>query len=179
MVQALVDFWFSETASQYWFKSTEAFDQQLRDDYAGLWQQAKDGELDNWKAQPMGCLALVILLDQLPLNMFRGTAKSFSTEAQSRDVAAFAVDHGFDVDMATKQKAFLYMPFMHSEDLDDQARSLELFDQPGLESNFRFAKHHYGIVDQFGRFPHRNQVLGRDSSAAEDEYLSSDQAFKG
>ena len=179
MYQALVDFWFSETASQYWFKSTEAFDRQLRDDYAGLWQQAKDGQLDSWEAQPMGCLALVILLDQLPLNMFRGTAKSFSTEAQSRQVAALAIDRGFDVDMDSKQKGFLYMPFMHSEDLQDQERSVDLFEQPGLEDNYRFAKHHYGIVERFGRFPHRNEILGRESSGAEIEYLNSKQGFKG
>ena len=179
MYQALVDFWFSETASQYWFKSTEAFDQQLRDDYAELWQQAKDGELDSWKAQPMGCLALVILLDQLPLNMFRGTASSFSTESQSREVAALAIDRGFDVDMASKHKAFLYMPFMHSEDMQDQDRSVALFNQPGLEDNYRFAQHHYGIVERFGRFPHRNEILGRENSDVEIEYLNSKQGFKG
>jgi len=179
MYQALVDFWFSEAASQYWFKSTEAFDAQLRDDYAELWQQAKDGQLDSWKAQPMGCLALVILLDQLPLNMFRGTAKSFSTEAQSRQVAALAIDQGFDVDMDLKHKSFLYMPFMHSEDMQDQQRSVDLFNQPGLEDNYRFAKHHYGIVERFGRFPHRNDILGRKSSDAEIEYLNSKEGFKG
>ena len=179
MYQALVDFWFSETASQYWFKSTEAFDQQLRDDYAELWQQAKDGQLDSWKAQPMGCLALVILLDQLPLNMFRGTAKSFSTEAQSREVAAMAIDQGFDVDMDSKHKGFLYMPFMHSEEMLDQERSVDLFNQPGLEDNYRFAKHHYGIVERFGRFPHRNEILGRENSNTEIAYLNSKQGFKG
>jgi len=179
MYQTLVDFWFSEKASQYWFNSTEAFDQQLRDDYAALWQQARDGELDSWKTQPMGCLALVILLDQLPLNMFRGAANSFSTEAQSREVAALAIDQGFDVDMDPKHKSFLYMPFMHSEDLQDQERSVNLFNQPGLEGNYRFAKHHRGIVEQFGRFPHRNEILGRESSDAEIEYLSSKQGFKG
>lgn len=179
MYQALVDFWFSETANPYWFKSTEAFDQQLRDDYAELWQQAKDGELDDWKAQAMGCLALVILLDQLPLNMFRGTAKSFSTEAQSREVAALAIERGFDTDMALKQKAFLYMPFMHGEDMQDQDRSVVLFNQPGLEDNYRFAQHHHGIVERFGRFPHRNEILGRESNDAEIEYLNSKQGFKG
>jgi uncharacterized protein (DUF924 family) len=179
MYQALVDFWFSETASGYWFKSTEEFDQQLRDDYAKLWQQAKDGELDSWKAQPMGCLALVILLDQLPLNMFRGTANSFSTEAQSREVAALAIDQGFDVDMDSKHKAFLYMPFMHSEDMQDQDSSVALFNQPGLEDNYRFAQHHYGIVERFGHFPHRNKFLGRENSDAEIEYLNSKQGFKG
>jgi len=179
MYQTLVDFWFSAETSQYWFKSTEAFDQQLRDDYTELWQQARDGKLDDWKTQPMGCLALVILLDQFPLNMFRGEAKSFSTEASSREIAAFAIEQGFDVEMESKHKAFLYMPFMHSEDLQDQARALALFDQPGLENNHRFAKHHYGIVEKFGRFPHRNEILGRESSPAEIDYLNSKEAFTG
>ena len=179
MYQSLIDFWFSKEASSYWFNSTEAFDQRLRDDYAALWQQARDGELEDWKEHASGCLALVILLDQLPLNMFRGAAKSFSTEAQSREVAALALERGFDVDMDAEHKAFLYMPFMHSENLDDQAKALELFNQPGLESNYRFAKHHYGIVEQFGRFPHRNVILGRENTAAETEYLNSKQAFKG
>lgn len=179
MYQSLIDFWFSEETSQRWFKSTPAFDQGLRDDYADLWLQAKNAELDDWLEQPQGCLALVILLDQLPLNMFRGEPRSFETEEQSRRVARLAIDQGFDLDMPVNQKSFLYMPFMHSENLDDQKKSLKLFDQPGLEESFRFAKHHYQIVEQFGRFPHRNEILGRKSAAAEIKYLNSKQAFKG
>ncbi len=90
-----------------------------------------------------------------------------------------AIERQFDLEMPARQKSFLYMPFMHSENLDDQQRSLKLFDQPGLEDNFRFARHHCAIVEQFGRFPHRNEMLGRESSAAEIEYLNSNQAFKG
>ncbi len=179
MYHDLIDFWFSEEVSPYWFNAPLSFDQHLLETYSELWQQGKNGELDHWCEHASGSLALVILLDQFPLNMFRGTADSFSTEAQSRTVADLAIERQFDLEMPARQKSFLYMPFMHSENLDDQQRSLKLFDQPGLEDNFRFARHHYAIVEQFGRFPHRNEMLGRESSAAEIEYLNSNQAFKG
>ena len=111
--------------------------------------------------------------------MFRGKAESYSTEARAREVARVAIEQGFDRDLDTEGKAFLYLPFMHSESLQDQELALELFDQPGLESSLRFARHHHDIVERFGRFPHRNAALGRPSSDAEIEYLNSEQAFKG
>lgn len=179
MQQEILDFWFSDQVRKLWFSSTEEFDALLRERYLSLWQQACRGELEHWMESPGGCLALVILLDQFPLNMFRGEARSYSSEAQSRDVARYAIQHNFDRDLDPRQRAFLYMPFMHSEELADQKRALELFAQPGLEDNLRFARHHHDIVERFGRFPHRNQALGRDSSAAEIEYLSSKEAFTG
>jgi len=179
MYQGLIDFWFSDEVKKYWFKSTKAFDKQLVDSYADTWEQAKKGALDDWQRTAVGSLALVIVLDQFPLNMFRGTTKSFSTEALSRTVARGAIEKDFDKELPTHQKSFMYMPFMHSEDLDDQASGVEYFNQPGLEDNFRFAKHHFGIIERFGRFPHRNEVLGRKSSEAEIIYLNSKQGFKG
>jgi uncharacterized protein (DUF924 family) len=179
MYKALVDFWFSEEASKHWFNSTEEFDQQLLAEYGACWQQAKQGGLDQWRETAIGSLALVILLDQIPLNIFRGKSDSFSTEAQSIEVARAAIDRGFDTELTTPQRSFLYMPFMHSENLEDQALALELFDQPGLEGNLRFSRHHYDIVERFGRFPHRNDILGRESSQIETKYLNSKQAFKG
>ena len=179
MYQDLINFWFSDQASQYWFNSTEVFDQQLIDSYADTWRQAKQGELDDWQHTATGNLALVIVLDQFPLSMFRGTAESFSTEAQSRAVARSAIEKAYDQELEAHQKSFLYMPFMHSEDLNHQALSVELFSQPGLDNNLRFAKHHYEIVERFGRFPHRNKILGRESSEAEIEYLNSKQGFQG
>ena len=179
MPQDIVEFWFSEEVRKLWFNSTAEFDQQLRDRYLSTWEQAGRGELDDWMATAEGCLALVILLDQFPLNMFRGDGICFSTEARSRDVARHAIDRGFDKSLPMEQRAFLYMPFMHSEDLADQTYALELFDQPGLEGNLRFAHHHYGIVEKFGRFPHRNDMLGRESTPAEIEYLNSKEAFTG
>ncbi|MFT4608097.1 MAG: hypothetical protein ACI8ZV_001786 [Chitinophagales bacterium] len=179
MYKVLVDFWFSEESSRYWFNSTREFDQQLLAEYGTYWQQAKQGGLDHWRESALGSLALVILLDQIPLNIFRGKLDSFSTEAQSIEVARAAIDNGFDAELTAQQKSFLYMPFMHSENLQDQALALELFDQPGLEGNLKFSKHHYGIVERFGRFPHRNEILGRVSSQAETEYLNSKEAFTG
>ena len=179
MYRELLGFWFSDEVSQFWFHSTPEFDQQLRGKYSELWQQAVNGELDSWLDHAEGCVAMVILLDQFPLNMFRGTAESFSSEQQSRDVARHAIENKFDTGLAARQKSFLYMPFMHSENLDDQSLSLQLFDQPGLEENLRFARHHYGIVERFGRFPHRNEILGRQNTEAEVEYLNSKEAFKG
>ena len=179
MAQEILDFWFSDEVRKLWFNSTPEFDASLRERFLPLWQQASRGELDHWHENAAGCLALVILLDQFPLNMFRADAQSFATEAQSREVAQLAIDQGLDEGLEVKQRAFLYMPFMHSESLADQQRALELFDQPGLDDNLRFARHHHEIIEKFGRFPHRNEALGRDSSAAEIEYLNSKQAFTG
>ena len=179
MEQDIIDFWFAEDTRELWFNSTPEFDARLRETYLDTWEQARRGELDHWRDSAAGCLALVIVLDQFPLNMFRGRAESFATEAQSRDVAGHAISQGFDRDMPPEHKAFLYMPYMHSEQIEDQQLALELFDQPGLESNLRFAHHHHDIVARFGRFPHRNAALGRDSTAAEIEYLNSKQAFTG
>jgi uncharacterized protein (DUF924 family) len=179
MYQNLIEFWFSEEASKHWFNSTKAFDQTLSEAYEDTWVEAKQGKLDHWQQSATGSLALVIVLDQFPLNMFRGQVKSFSTESQSRDVARVAIDKGFDQELPASQVSFLYMPFMHSEDLDDQALGVELFNKPGLESNYRFARHHYSIVERFGRFPHRNKVFGRESSDAEIEYLDSREGFQG
>jgi uncharacterized protein (DUF924 family) len=179
MAQEILDFWFSDEVRKLWFNSTEQFDRLLCERYLATWEQASRGEFNDWQHSAEGCLALAIILDQFPLNMFRGKAQSFATEAQSRDVARVAIERGFDRQLTTEQRAFLYMPFMHSESLADQELALNLFDQPGLEDNLRFARHHHGIVEKFGRFPHRNAILGRESTAAEIEYLNSKEAFTG
>lgn len=179
MPQDIIDFWFSDATRELWFNSTPAFDQQLRDRYQDTWRRARQGELDRWMQSADGCLALAIVLDQFPLNMFRNTAQSYSTEAKSREVARVALENHFDQAFDTDHKVFLYMPFMHSENLEDQELALKLFDQPGLESNLRFARHHRDIVAKYGRFPHRNEALGRESTGTEIEYLNSKEAFTG
>jgi len=179
MPQNIIDFWFAEDSRKLWFNSTPEFDQLLRERYLETWHQARSGQLDQWMQSAEGCLALVIVLDQLPLNMFRGDAKSYATEARSREVARQAIERKFDQLLDVDRRAFLYMPFMHSEDLEDQALALELFDQPGLESSLRFARHHHAIVAKYGRFPHRNEALGRSSTDAEIDYLNSKEAFTG
>jgi uncharacterized protein (DUF924 family) len=179
MYRELIEFWFSEETSKHWFNSTKKFDQTLIDTYEDTWVEARQGKLDHWRQTAAGSLALIIVLDQLPLNMFRGQAKCFSTEAHSREVARTAIKKDFDQELPSNQKSFMYMPFMHSEDLDDQAMAVKLFNKPGLEGNYRFARHHYNIVERFGRFPHRNKILGRKSSDAEIEYLNSREGFQG
>lgn len=177
--QSIVAFWFSDTVRPLWFKSTPEFDNQLRDRFETLWQDAAAGKLDSWAVNAEGVMALVILLDQIPLNIYRGKAHGFSTEAKARQIARKAIDKGWDTTMPDEQKAFLYMPFMHSESLEDQDLSVLLYQAAGLEDNLKFAEHHHNIIQRFGRFPHRNAILGRKSTAAELTYLASDEAFRG
>ena len=173
----LLGFWFSKNSEPHWFDSTSAFDAQVRTSFEDLWRQACDGQMMPWVATPDGALALVILLDQMPLNMFRDQPEGYSTEALSREVAGRAIARGFDSRLGDKQKVFLYMPYMHSESLADQNRAVDLFVQAGLADNARWAEHHREIIRRFGRFPHRNVILGRNSTVAELEWLASADAF--
>lgn len=175
----VIDFWFDKKTEPLWFNSTKEFDEKIKSEFLSIYHQAKESQLSEWQQQPLGALALVIILDQFPLNMFRGKAESFATESLSRQVAALAINEGLDSELTLKQKAFLYMPYMHSEEIEDQEQSLILYNQAGLEYNYKFAQHHYDIVRQFGRFPHRNAILGRESSIEEINYMNSDGAFKG
>ncbi len=172
-------FWYSEPMRSRWFSATPELDAEIRARYERLWAEAAEGQFDDWKNSPQGCLALVIVLDQLPLNMFRGEAKSFSTEQQAVEICQFAIARGFDKQIALDQRAFLYMPLMHSENLADQDLVVQLFERSGLDANLRFARHHRELIRKFGRFPHRNAILGRESSSQELEYLASKEAFLG
>lgn len=175
----ILDFWFSEPMRSKWFAFTLQLDAAIKVQFERVWDAAMRGDLDDWQNNAGGCLALVIILDQLPLNMFRGAAKSFTSEAKSRDVARRAIDQGFYKKIDTARLAFLYLPFMHSEDSADQDLSVQLFETAGLENNLRFAQHHREIVRRFGRFPHRNVILDRASTPEENDYLNSKEAFKG
>jgi len=175
--QDIIDYWFSENRRSSWFASNSALDRQIRQDYQTLWQTAQQDDLNEWQNTAVGCLALIIVLDQFPLNMFRGLAKSFSTEAQAIRICKLAIQQKFDQQLPTEQLGFLYMPLMHSEQIADQDRCVELMTQAGLQQNQQFAQHHRDIIRRFDRFPHRNRVLGRPSSPAELAWLASDQAF--
>ncbi|WP_020396052.1 DUF924 family protein [Thiolinea disciformis] len=175
----ILDFWYSEPMNQHWFNSTPAIDHQLRQQFESLWEHAHHHALDDWQVTPEGCLALCIILDQFPLNMFRGNKKAYSTEQQAVQVTKQAVERGFDKQLAAERVAFLYLPLMHSENLTDQALSVQLFEAAGLANNAKFARHHQEIIQRFGRFPHRNEALGRISTPEELEYLNSKEAFKG
>ena len=175
--RALLDFWYSERVAKCWFSSTPALDDEIRARFEGLWQRAAAGELDDWADTPEGALALAIILDQLPLNMYRGNPAAFSTEQKAVAAAWQAVARGFHKHIPLNRVLFLYMPFMHSENQDDQDRSVQLFQEAGLDTHY--PEHHRGIVRRFGRFPHRNAILGRESTPEELDYLASDAAFKG
>jgi len=179
MLNRILEYWFSDEVKTHWFSSTPELDAEMKDQFLTLWEQAKAGEKDHWKESADGCLALCIVLDQLPLNMFRGTPKSFITEQQAIEYSKYAVSEGLDLDVRNDQVSFLYMPLMHSENLADQDLSVRCFEKANLEGNTRFAKHHRGIIEEFGRFPHRNKILGRKSTQKELDYLASDRAFMG
>jgi uncharacterized protein (DUF924 family) len=175
----VVTFWFAATVRPLWFAATAEFDQALRERFLATYQAAAAGERADWEITPEGAVALVIVLDQFPLNMFRGRPEAFATEAAARKVAERAIDRGLDQTLPPEQQTFLYMPFMHSETLADQERSVRLFQQPGLEQSLGFARHHQGLIQRFGRFPHRNAILGRANTAEEIAYLASPEAFLG
>jgi len=174
----IVDFW-ENVGSQRWFAVDQALDAEIRYRFDAVWKDARDGKLAEWEEMPDGALALVILLDQFPRNMFRGTAKAFSTDALARDVAERAVVHGFDTKTPGALRVFFYMPFMHSEEIVNQDRCVALIEEHmGKDSvNYPFALGHREIVRQFGRFPARNRALGRTSSRAEEQFLATRSRF--
>ncbi|MDH5786248.1 MAG: DUF924 domain-containing protein [Chromatiales bacterium] len=177
--QTVLDFWFSERVRPLWFRSNPEFDQEIRERFETVWQAAHDGRLAGWEGSSDGALALVIVLDQFPLNMYRDQGLSFSTEATAREVAHRAIEHGFDQQIDEAGKTFLYIPFMHSENLSDQDRAVSLYEAASMTNNVRFANHHRDIVRRFGRFPHRNAALGRECTEEEREWLQSKEAFHG
>jgi len=173
----VIKYWFSEKSRQHWFFSTPEIDNEIRHLYEQLWISAASGELNDWKDSPHGCLALIIVLDQFPLNMFRGKAESFQTEEMAVEVALKAINKGYDEILNTDELLFLFMPLMHSENLEHKILQVNLFAKYGF--NDEYSKHHRNIIKRFCRFPHRNDILGRKSSTDEVEYLLSDSAFKG
>jgi len=173
----VIKYWFSEKSRQHWFSSTPEIDNEIKQRYEQLWINAASGKLNDWQDSPQGCLALIIILDQFPLNMFRDEAKSFQTEELAVEVALKAIDNGYDEILNTEELLFLFMPLMHSENLEHQNMQVKFFEK--YDFNDEYSKHHRDIVKRFGRFPHRNEILGRMSTMVELDYLLSDNAFKG
>jgi uncharacterized protein (DUF924 family) len=171
-IRDVLDFWFGDDARAAWFDASPSFDQTVRRRFGALFARAATGELRVWRTSAEGCLALCILLDQMPRNMFRGDPRAFATDDRALAVAEHALAEGFDRELASEQKQFLYLPFMHSENLANQVRALALFESQGMAENRRFAEEHVAIIRRFGRFPHRNAIFGRPSTEAEAEYLS-------
>lgn len=174
--ETVVQFWRDAGASR-WFKKDTAFDDDFRARFAAEHEAAANGALDDWMNSAEGALALLILLDQYPRNSFRGTARMFATDSKALAEAKTAIAQGFDDAVDAEMRRFFYLPFMHSEQLADQDRSLELYAPLGSEA-MRFAIIHRDIIARFGRFPHRNPVLGRATTPEEQQFLD-DGGFAG
>ena len=166
----ILAFW-REAGADRWYNKDGAFDNEVRRRYLGLWQEAAAGKLSSWEASDDGALALTIVLDQFPRNMFRDDVRTYATDAMAREVAARAIARGADARIDPGLLEFLYMPFMHSEHLPDQLRCIELFSKTSNTEQQKYAEHHADIVRRFGRFPHRNQILGRVTTAEEQAFL--------
>lgn len=175
--ETVLDYWYGPAMAPHWFASTPAIDADIRARFEDLWRRAATGALNDWGDSPEGALALAIVLDQFPLNMYRGRAESFATEQQAVAVAKAAVARDFHLRLDPDRRLFLFMPLMHSEVPADQELSVSLFQASGLDT--RWPEHHRGIVRRFGRFPHRNAILGRENTPEESAYLASGTAFKG
>lgn len=168
----IINFWYTQIPSRNWFIKDPAFDTMLKRRFNGIHQQAVAGELVHWRQKPLGKLAEIIVLDQFSRNMFRDTPNAFSHDSQALVLAQSAIEQGADLGLLPKQKSFLYMPFMHSESAAIHQQAVTLFNQPGLEENHKFELKHKAIIDQFGRYPHRNEILGRYSTQEELVFLS-------
>ncbi|HZZ30867.1 MAG TPA: DUF924 family protein [Phenylobacterium sp.] len=169
-INDILGFWLGAGPSK-WFKKVTAFDEAIRLKFEPTHHRAARGEYDAWAETPDGALALVILLDQFPRNLYRGSAHAFATDGKARSIARAAVEQGFDRQVDTSLRNFFYLPFEHSEDLADQDFSLALSAEAGVEDDIKWAGIHRDIIARFGRFPHRNTALGRVTTAEEQEFM--------
>jgi len=171
-VDEVLDFWFGELTYEDWFGGGPELDDRIRERFADTYERVKANFEMASLGDPRSALAAVILFDQMPRNMFRKTAAAFGTDDIAIAIARLAVDRGDDAHLEPSQRSFLYMPFMHSEVSADQERCVDLFRHHGSEESLKYAIEHRDIVARFGRFPHRNKVLGRDTTQAEREFLA-------
>jgi uncharacterized protein (DUF924 family) len=183
VAKAVYDFWFGGPernefgqSRKAWFVKDPTFDEEIRRCFLVTFDSAERGELQHWRAAPQECLSLIILLDQFPRNMFRDTPRAFATDAKALDAARFAVEQNYDQQVIPLERIFFYLPFEHSESLRDQSRCVELVEalvdaDPKRADFLDYAKRHRDVIAQFGRFPHRNRILGRSDSVTESEFL--------
>ncbi len=182
LVDEILEFWFGQPDEadygkqrSFWFTKKPEFDQEVRTRFLTYYEQAVAGKLDYWKNLPRSCLALILLLDQFPRNMFRGTAQAFASDPQALSAAQHAVAKGYDQELLMVQRWFVYLPFEHSENLAHQRQSVKLFatlsDDPDNDAVLDYAIRHYWVIHRFGRFPHRNEILGRATTPEEAEFL--------
>jgi uncharacterized protein (DUF924 family) len=181
--QEVLDFWFGREGEEgygefreAWFNRDPEFDREIRDRFEPVYEEAAAGRLDHWKSEARSCLALIVVLDQFPRNMYRGDARMYAADEKAREAARHAVEHAYDRELSPYGRLFMYLPFEHSEELDDQRLSVELFrglaTEMGSENLLGYAVRHLEIVERFGRFPHRNEILGRRTTSEETKFLS-------
>lgn len=173
----VLNYWFSEAIEAAWFSQSDAVDQEIADHFTQIYDAARNGELSGWRDQARDALALTIVLDQFPRNLFRGSPRSFESDSLALANSKHAIDAGFDAQLSKKERAFFYLPFMHSEKIDDQQRCITLYEELGNSNGLDFAHQHANIIKRFGRFPHRNAVLGRQTTAEEAEFLKEHSGF--
>lgn len=169
----IINFWFDEITPKEWFVKDLSFDQMIKDRFHTIHQAAVQGELYSWRSTAEGCLAEIIILDQFSRNMFRDTPQAFASDNVALVLAQRAVELTLDQSLPTEQRSFVYMPYMHSESALIHEQAVKLFDQPGLENNLQFEYRHKEIIDRYGRYPHRNAILGRTSTTDELNFLES------
>lgn len=173
----VVTFW-REAGPEKWFAKDKAFDQSCRDRFMPTYEAAARGDLNEWELTPEGALAVILLLDQFPRNMFRGQRETYKTDPAALMAADRAIERGFDQKVEPDLRQFFYLPFMHSESLRHQERSVALNEALGKHDSIYWARHHRDIIARFGRFPHRNVILGRETTPEEAEFLKQD-PFRG
>ena len=180
--EEVLNFWFGNPNDEdygkprkAWFIKKPKFDEEVRSRFLPTYQQAANGDLNHWQNSPDSCLALVIVLDQFPRNMFRNQPQAFATDDRALKFAKYAISQRFDQKLYPVQRWFIYCPFEHSENLEDQRRSVQLFstlkDDPNSADAIDYADRHLKVIERFGRFPHRNKILGRANTPQEEEFL--------
>ncbi len=169
--ETILAFWFEELTPRDWWSKDAGLDARIAARFGRVLTAARAGELAHWREPARGRLAEILVLDQFPRNVFRDRAEAFASDGMALVLAQEAVRLGVDRELPPTQRAFLYLPYMHSESLRVHDEALRLFDQPGLEENLRFEHAHRAIIARFGRYPHRNEILGRPSTAEELAFL--------
>ncbi len=171
-IEEIINFWFNELAPDQWYVRDEDVDRHITQRFAAVYERLAKRVPSGWLNTANGCLAAVIVLDQFPRNLFRDEARAFATDQKAWSISNDAIERGLDEDLPAAQRTFLYMPWQHSEDAAVQRQSVELFNRLGDAGSLDFACRHQVVIDRFGRFPHRNKVLGRFSTAEEEEFLA-------
>lgn len=169
--QEIIDFWFNEIDEKQWWVKDETFDSLIRERFAKHHEVAVAGELFEWRAEPEGRLAEIIIIDQFSRNMFRNMPWAFAWDGIALVLAQEAVGIGANQALDPRKRGFLYLPYMHSESAKVHEQAVKLYSEPGLEDNYEFELKHKAIIDRFGRYPHRNELLGRESTEDEAAFL--------